>query len=58
MAADNVSQSFGGTGPSFDEHLEQLSGQTGGEDWLGLVVASSARVWEKPSAATGPSESL
>jgi len=43
VAADNVSQSFGGMGPSFEEHLEQMSGSPGGQDWLGLVVVQSAR---------------
>ena len=43
VAADNVSQTFGGFGPTFEEHLEQLAGRPGGEDWLGLVVVSSAR---------------
>jgi hypothetical protein len=43
VAADNVSQSFGGFGPSFAEHLEGVAGRPGGEDWLGLVVVGSAR---------------
>jgi hypothetical protein len=27
VAADNVSQTFGGFGPTFEEHLEQLTGR-------------------------------
>lgn len=43
VAADNVSQTFGGVGGTFEEQLEELAGRPAGEDWLGLVVVSSAR---------------